>query len=106
MSLVAEAFVSQIAGNACGRRLGDGEGDGDPRGERAGVSLQPWVEGVEPTARVEAAIRLGLTFRMRKLRAHGQGHPAGAESCPHSLRCALFPVAAVCVCLCVEEAGG
>lgn len=43
MSLVAEAFVSQIAGNPRGRRRGGGGGGGDPRGERAGVSLQPWV---------------------------------------------------------------
>lgn len=53
MSLVAEAFVSQIAGSLRGRRRGGG---GDLRGERAGVNLQPWVEGAEPTAHVEAAM--------------------------------------------------
>lgn len=62
MSLVAEAFVSQIAGSPRGRRRDGGGGGGHPRGERAGVSLQPWVEGAEPTARVETAMEVWPHF--------------------------------------------
>lgn len=74
-----------------------GEAAGIPVGERAGVSLQPWVEGAEPTARVEAAMEAWPHFPDEETEDTRPRSAVGAESSPHSLHGALFPVLAVWV---------